>query len=432
MFGNKIYTFFTALITFLILMTYILNIPALIIVSVSLIIMLIMFGNSKLATSVLFYFTAFSYVIMYGRLNLYVLIAVAYILSALRFGVMDKRRFVLVLFLLFYTITVTVAGPQSYKLGDFFSIIVLLLVFFVCSSVKHDDIEDITNAFILGFIVSAIIGLFVEDIPALREILNQDRLWISGSGINSVTLDRFSGLACDPNFYGMYSVVITSIILFRENTRHKIALKVVLVFLVISGFLTYSKTYVIVLALVFVIYIFRVDRAFLNRMIFGSLFILLCVALDYMLDLDMISPIIVRFTRDSGFSLSQMTTGRTEIWADYLYKIFFNGSSVIFGVGVGSGFIRMAEHNTYIEYLFKFGTVGCFIWYKFLKVSFATLKERTQEKKEKFLWVPSLVLCLYIFSVSAMTSRMFWMLICISMFNFIPTVKEGTVNKLND
>jgi len=419
LFGSKLYNILTAFLTFFMILSYVIKVPMLMVIVVAVLCVMIFLGNAKSSTALLFYFNAFSYIMAYNNYNLYVFVIISYILASLRFGKISSNSFVFIICVISYSLVITMFGSRSYKIGDFISIISLMAVFFVCNSVKQEYFEDVTNSFILGFFITSIIGFFASEIPALNEILTHDTLWISGTGILSVTKSRYTGLTSDTNAFGFICCIVISILLFRKHTKHKILINPAILYFIVVGAYTYSKTYVLILSIILIIYSFQVDRMLLNRILLVVLFVLFVIALDYIFEFDIIKPIIGRFNRTRDSNVSDMTTGRSEIWIRYIKHIFLNGSSVIFGAGLGSDIYRQSEHNTFIECIYKFVAFGTLIWYKYFNSSYNKLKEKSYVKTIKYSWVPLLVCLVYMFVLSSMTFKSFPIIVCMVMFNLL-------------
>ena len=77
---------------------------------------------------------------------------------------------------------------------------------------------------------------------------------------------------------------------------------------------------------------------------------------------DLFEIILERFTESGagGSAINSLTTGRTDIWIDYLDYFIRHPLKTLFGSGM-CGFAEVhgrAAHSTYIEMLFHLGIVG--------------------------------------------------------------------------
>ena len=428
--GQRVYIFISAIATLLVIASYIIEVQQLLLIATILICCTFFVCNMKTANCMLFYFNAFSYVFVFKNFNVFVFIANSYILSTIIKEHQNKNGFLYVIFVVLYSMVITVFGSLSYKFGDFISVIMLMLVYFVCSSANSEDFEDITNSFILGFIITAILGFFITKIPTLNNILIQDGLWVkTGTSANLNYVFRYSGLTFDTNFFGLIDCVVISILLFRNHTKYKRLVKYAIIFCVVVGMATYSKTFFLVLMFVFGVYVIQLDRRFLKRVLSILFLGIIYCCIDYMFSLNYISRIIERFLESS--KLGDYTTGRNLLWHQYLKYVFMNGSTVAFCSGIGTSSYRIAEHNTYLECVVKYGFVGLFIWYKYFNICYRTLKLKSIKGESKFLVVPLLVCLFYIFALSSMTFMSLPMLICISMFNMRQSSYEKEVQISN-
>ena len=67
--------------------------------------------------------------------------------------------------------------------------------------------------------------------------------------------------------------------------------------------------------------------------------------------------IIYRFNTESE-SVSDITTGRTDIWSNYFAYIKSNARIFLFGDGIGAKYLYGAAHNIYVETWYHVGIVG--------------------------------------------------------------------------
>ena len=73
---------------------------------------------------------------------------------------------------------------------------------------------------------------------------------------------------------------------------------------------------------------------------------------------DTINQYLVRFSSVKG--LSSLTTGRTELWEEYVLFFFNNPVDLLLGQGYTEVFngVHKGSHNTIIQMIYQFGIVG--------------------------------------------------------------------------
>lgn len=179
------------------------------------------------------------------------------------------------------------------------------------------------------------------------------------------TITRFCGFYGDPNFYtaqitaalggGFYAIL-------NEKTRHRVTTLGILLFLLLyCGFLSGSKSFVLVTATV--IFLWAVEllrmRGKTGRKIL--LILLAVLAAVYIATSALFSGWIkilaTRFSFSS--SLSSLTTGRTELWMMYIEEILSNGKVFFLGEGFTNTKLNgHASHNTILQMIYQFGILG--------------------------------------------------------------------------
>ena len=92
-------------------------------------------------------------------------------------------------------------------------------------------------------------------------------------------------------------------------------------------------------------------------------------------------------------NISQLTTGRTEIWLRYFNEFSHNALLTLFGEGFSAvNLYGRASHNSVIQGIYQFGIIGfpllCLWMYFMLKSIFVDLKSM------KGLWGSALLMCI--------------------------------------
>lgn len=241
---------------------------------------------------------------------------------------------------------------------------VLYLLSFYCfiSSFTYKKSYRIILAFSFGLLWSTLFGAFKYDIPFISSFFESDPNYIY---FGSVKFHRFSGLWTDPNYYTLEIVVCLSCLL-PYLLKNKISKYywIVMFLLFLSGIFSISKSYFLIISLLFVI-------TFIYLVLYKKwiiLFILLCFLL---LIVFCASPFIDRvFQR---FLTDDFTTGRKDIWLNYINHINGDIRAFFFGQGLDSSSLinRTDIHNYFLETLYHiglFGFVSYFIYY-FLGIS---------------------------------------------------------------
>ncbi len=228
----------------------------------------------------------------------------------------------------------------------------LLLLYIFVNTVEKDDFKNQIMAYGLGMLGSSIIGTMKDTWGTLTIYFN-DMDFVYVDGVRSL---RFSGLNYDPNYYaiGVIIVIFLCLRLFFNKEGNRLLLGGVITSLVIFGFVSYSKMFllsILLLGVVFVFYRMKSPKQLLITLI-GTMFI---VGLFYW------------WADHSGYlntilerlSDGDISTGRFDIWKGYLEHIWSSPMTLLFGDGLGSPYYLPQEpHNAYIELVFFLGIVG--------------------------------------------------------------------------
>lgn len=224
--------------------------------------------------------------------------------------------------------------------------------------------------------------------------------------VNGEISSRYAGIAGDPNYYTQLIIIgialgISALIVCRTDIKSRLLIAVCCIYLMYSGILTFSKSFYVAVAIMFVItllYIYRIGRS--NKRIFLIFFILTPIIAysGYYLYQNFIIPgIFQRVT-----ATVDITSGRASIWKAYLELMLSRPDVLIFGAGVDNAKQLLipyygkaqAAHNVFIELLSDYGIVGCVLLYMIfsesLKKFFADIKE-------------PMGLCFIMFAVTAMS-----------------------------
>lgn len=207
---------------------------------------------------------------------------------------------------------------------------------------------------IFGIIATAGIGLTVQ-------LFNGDLLSIFGNGVSD--LHRLKLLTSNENSLSIYcslslSVFVSNLIQGKGNIFKNIILSLVAI---AFGLSTLSKCFLIVCVFI-ILYLFVM---LIWKYKFKSLrFIIPALIILAILSLAMHTKIETIFERffaklDESLSLSDITTGRSELWTIYINKIISSIPIMLFGVGFfNERLILRGPHNLLLHIIYRMGLVG--------------------------------------------------------------------------
>lgn len=178
-------------------------------------------------------------------------------------------------------------------------------------------------------------------------------------------ITRYSGYYGDANFYSAHISAalggVLTIFLREEKGRTRNMMPVLALPLLYCGFLSASKTFFLVLACMLVFwlldFLFMRGKILRKLLIFASIVAVIVAVAASGLFADQWRVIVYRFNQAT--SLSSLTTGRTDLWMDYLRAFRDDAKLLILGKGMTNVLVGgKASHNTILQVIFQFGVIG--------------------------------------------------------------------------
>ena len=172
----------------------------------------------------------------------------------------------------------------------------------------------------------------------------------------------------------------------RQRSRQIVWLGVMMV-LIYCGLLSASKSFVVVLACLFLVWVpvlltgGHVKRgiAILAGVACAAAVMLLSAAVQ-----DLLRMVMSRFSYAAN--VSDLTTHRSEIWRMYLHDLSYDPVLMLLGSGFTSVTLRMkASHNTIIQGVFQFGLIGLPVLCTWLVMTLKRASGRSGCRKNAFL-----------------------------------------------
>ncbi len=225
------------------------------------------------------------------------------------------------------------------------------------------DFRRLTLFFSIGIIGAALSAYLLARYPAIAR-------FIDVSSLREVT--RYSGYYGDPNYYSAHITAAfagVSILLVKDRAR-RLQYVFLALLLLYCGLLSASKSFVIVLifmASLWIIYAMN-SRMKMSRkvLLITASFIAAGAVLTSGLYAGLIDMVRSRF--EGIEDISDLTTGRTDLWLDYVKYIFSHPPTLFFGKGLSKVLVSdTAAHNTVIQMVYQLGLTGCVIFAYWLR-----------------------------------------------------------------
>jgi len=406
----------------LLVMSFVLNLSILTLLAFFLVCGLVSFSNHQKSIYYLAFFTSFAGIFVYNGRHMFFVIAALFIIKSFISNKIDRNT------VLFYFVIVVYSLLFCDIQGVFsFAKLIGLILMFVIPLIAYSSDEIDCNVFmihyILGFTTSTIIGFFVKNIPSLYSLFEVDLMWTE----NYQELSRFSGLAFDSNFYALSNYTIIAYLLFGVKKLTPLR-GVLILFLLISGVMTISKSFFLVIGVLLLFYIAKNISRIKHFLVFVVVAIVgmwIFSSISNKLGYDAIEMVLSRFVK--GGSLADNTTGRTDIWKYYIELFNANGiKKWFFGFGFNAN-VDHAAHNTFIEFLYHYGFVGLILWGAYLSHCHMLFRTKMKNFENNS---PMVCICLIvgIFFLSAYTYEAFWIGIVIALMTLEKTKQAGERN----
>ena len=245
---------------------------------------------------------------------------------------------------------------------------------------KQDDKSSANAAlaFCLGLLFASVYAYAFRNTDQLRSIQGEAVEAVYGTGIF-----RFRGTLSDPNYY--MTMLITGLTVLVKLLdcgwiKFPVFLGLAGIFALL-GVMTYSKTFFLMLVLFALIYV--IWQFYSKRYIYGGALVALGLLAALWALLSDRSPFAVVLSRFGSGSLNEITTGRMEVYIDYLRESASSFGSLMFGKGLGAAGLYKAPHNLYVELIYYIGIVGLLLYVGFFAAMVVVLKKKDKRIREQ-------------------------------------------------
>lgn len=254
----------------------------------------------------------------------------------------------------------------------------LLMVFYFFDEHASHDEGNVFLAFIVGQIAASFACYLDSGFFRISRYID-DVNTVGDAGVEFREVVRFAGLNNDPNYYSVnliLSICLLIILLYQKRISIKL-FPILFVTLLYLNMSTYSKSAMLMLALPVLVFVYTVQKS--KRGSLRILLIVMIVAAIVFLTLSgggMLSVTLKRFASESGdVSVNKLTTGRFDLWMDYIEFFKENPGWFLFGRGLNEKPYRNTDvHNAYIETLYRVGLIGTCLFLGVLKQSLYTTR----------------------------------------------------------
>ncbi len=319
-------------------------------------------ATQKMAIPMLMFFLPFAPLLKLqpGTISFYTIALLAVYLVYLVFGSRNINIFHIIPGLLLIAFTLVIKILYNYQIDNsyiLFSVSLLLVPFLVTEFSEKYDFYWLTLFFTIGIAMAAITSLFLTDFPTIGRYIDDYELF---------GVVRHSGYYGDPNFYSAHiSAALGGVLILLLNTSKKnriILLVLMLVLLLYCGFLGVSKSFFLItlceLLIFGLAFLFKKGKLSLKLLLLLTITLGILFLLSSTVFTELIDMMLFRFSQGTNFS--DFTTGRTELWSQYLRAFTEDPLLLLFGKGyTGVNLNGRASHSSIIQGIYQFGIIGC-------------------------------------------------------------------------
>lgn len=243
-----------------------------------------------------------------------------------------------------------------------FCVTILLVPYIAVEFGENYDFCWLTTTFAVGIVLAATSSELLSGYSNITNYINV---------LDVLGVVRRSGYFNDPNYYSAHITIALGgalVLLLNRLRKSEVVWTVLcLVALVYCGFLSVSKSFLLV-ALSLVL-LWAVGLMFQRGKISVKIMVILSalVGVYFLFSSALFDMMLSRFVGNTN--MSTFTTGRTDLWMNYLRELGDNPLMLMFGSGYSDVTVGgRAAHNTLIQLVYQFGLFGCVllaIWFVF-------------------------------------------------------------------
>lgn len=244
-------------------------------------------------------------------------------------------------------------------------IIIYLMLSFLDAQTIVLDIES----FIINMVVSSAYALLLRKTSAITHMTGAEVAAYYGS-----SLTRFKGLFRDPNYYMslvIMAIVLLTLLYIKKYTSRR-AFLLSIACMLLFGALTYSKTFILLLGLYWLLCLFYLIRG--KRYLLAFIYIFATAFLAVILSDTLFATTLYRLT--SASSVRELTTGRSILLEIYGREIISSPDILLFGKGMSAQLLKKGTHNLFLEIQYYVGLTGLILYLLYFGILTAQVQKK--------------------------------------------------------
>lgn len=346
-------------------------------------------------------------------LTLFNVLIFVYILKMILFNKLFRIELYQIISLLLFIIycLLNAAEPPLVDLINLVSYFLIALL--MMNEIKSVELRKLLMFFIAGVLIASTLGALGDFIPGLTIFLRETNVKLEGEAFI-----RFAGIQYNPNFYTMDITIAIASLLYMIRVKMNAWFDwILIIILFLFGMSSLSQSFLVTIVCAYAIFIIS-GFALNYGVLLKSVFVILAVTLigSQLYLLPYWNVYMARLGIGSGVekSLSQITTGRSTIWIEYLTLFLSNLRTFFFGVGLSIDAYNIKQsHNYYLEIFVHLGIFGSLIY---MNVMISIFKPFHKILKNNWICLlPMFTLAMRGFAINLFFSEsfIFYLIICV-------------------
>ena len=218
-------------------------------------------------------------------------------------------------------------------------------------------------------VVSSAYALLLRKTSAITHMTGAEVAAYYGS-----SLTRFKGLFRDPNYYMslvIMAIVLLTLLYIKKYTSRR-AFLLSIACMLLFGALTYSKTFILLLGLYWLLCLFYLIRG--KRYLLAFIYIFATAFLAVILSDTLFATTLYRLT--SASSVRELTTGRSILLEIYGREIISSPDILLFGKGMSAQLLKKGTHNLFLEIQYYVGLTGLILYLLYFGILTAQVQKK--------------------------------------------------------
>ncbi len=303
---------------------------------------------------------------------------------------------------------------QTDYLVSLINIVLWILVGYVMvNTLSIETTLPVARSLSNAVIITGILGLFIGEIPFFGEEFRVVQAYAEDGAL----IVRHAGFFDDPNFFTVLAISSLWFIYyefeFKKINITEFLTRSMLVSFV--GLFTMSKSCVLLLIIFWIFVLLSKNSIQVSYKVVITFALVIASSIFLIRNPYWLSDVLFRF-KGSGSELdtNTLTTGRSDIWDDYITTMLDN-FSWIFGNGLNKKYLNgAASHNTIIQFFYNFGIMGSVLYIMMFRYMYNSAKTRNQYKTELLHKMAFFSIILSLMFLDMLTIEMFYYMIAMS------------------